>query len=50
MMMADEVQSDVRLDKEQVRTYESFIGLLKWGVVVVAIILIGMAIFLGPQG
>lgn len=50
MMMADEVQSDTRLDKEHVQTYEGFVGLLKWGVIFVAILLIGMAIFLGPQG
>ena len=48
--MADELQSDDKAVEGHIRTYEGFLGILKWGVVAVAVLLIAMAIFLVPRG
>jgi len=52
--MADEARKPEEDDEDAPRTsmeehkatYEAFLNLMKWGVVVVALLLIGMAIFL----
>jgi uncharacterized integral membrane protein len=46
MTMATGTDGDNQLGAAHVRTYEGFMSYLKWGVAVVAIILILMAIFL----
>lgn len=35
-----------RLNKDNRSTYEGFLGLTKWGIIFVVVVLIGMAIFL----
>ena len=44
--MADQHNSSAMDSPEHERTYEHFVSFVKWGTIVVSLIVVGMAIFL----